>query len=138
MIRSVGIDCVDLGRVESMIERWGDRFLERMFSPGEVGYCRAKPRASEHFGARIAAKEACMKCLGRGVWGGVGFRDIETVRDDDGTPRIVLHGRARDEYERKGGRALHLSLSHIAAAAVAVVIMEGNASGHDRDEGLWW
>ena len=124
MIRAVGIDSVDIGRIEKAMERWGDRFVNRLFRDEEIVYCRSRPKPSQHFGVRFAAKEACMKCLGRGIWGGMAFRDIETTRNKDGRPGIVLHGRARQAFEFEGAGVLHLSLTHTGNTATAVVVME--------------
>ncbi len=124
MIGAVGIDTVDICRIENAMKRWGDRFVNRLFRQDEIDYCRSRPKPAQHYGARFAAKEACMKCLGRGIGGGMAFRDIETTRNDDGKPGIVLHGRARQVFHREEGTALHLSMTHTAATATAMVVME--------------
>lgn len=129
MIQAVGIDSVDIARVEAMVERWGSRALRRLFSAGEIDYCSGRPFPAQHYGARFAAKEACMKCLGRGIWGGMAFRDIETVRDADGSVRLVLHGQARERFTTIGGTSLHISLTHTATTATAMVVMEAVTTG---------
>ncbi len=130
MIQAVGIDSVDIDRFEKAIGRRGNRLLNRIFRDGEIAYCRSLPRPALHFGARFAAKEACMKCLGRGVWGGLAFRDIETVRDDDGSPALLLHGNAKCIFEEKGGGVLHLSMTHTGTTAMALVVVERLQEDH--------
>ncbi|OPL14856.1 MAG: hypothetical protein AVO39_08490 [delta proteobacterium MLS_D] len=129
MIRAVGVDSIEIERIERAVGRWGERFLNRMFRPGEIDYCRSRPRPYQHYGARFAAKEACMKCLGRGVWGGMAFREIETVRDKDGRPGLVLHGYAGEAFENSGATHLHLSLTHTETTATALVVMETREPG---------
>ncbi|MCK9229901.1 MAG: holo-ACP synthase [Syntrophales bacterium] len=129
MIQAVGIDSVDVARMESMIKRKGFRALKRLFSAGEIDYCGSRPAPAQHYGARFAAKEACMKCLGRGIWGGMAFKDIETVRNTDGSVRLVLHGQARERFETIGGTSLHVSLTHTETIAVAMVVIETGTAG---------
>lgn len=129
MIQAVGIDSVDIVRMEAMVERWGLRALNRIFSAGEIDYCSGRPAPAQHYGARFAAKEACMKCLGRGIWGGMAFKDIETVRNADGSVRLVLHGQARERFTTLGGALLHLSLTHTVTTATAMVVMEAGTRG---------
>lgn len=130
MIQAVGIDSVDIARIEAMVARWGFRVLNRIFSAGEIDYCSSRPAPAQHYGARFAAKEACMKCLGRGIWGGMAFKDIETVRDEDGSVRLVLHGQARERFRTLGGASFHVSLTHTVTTASAMVVMEaGTARG---------
>jgi holo-[acyl-carrier protein] synthase len=129
MIGAVGTDSIEIERIQRAVDRWGERFLNRVFQPEEIDYCRSRPRPYQHYGARFAAKEACMKCLGRGVWGGMGFREIETVRDEEGRPGLVLHGYAGEVFERSGATHLHLSLTHTETIATALVVMETRETG---------
>ncbi len=116
---AVGIDIVDLARIGAAIERWGPRFLDRIYTPGEIAYCRGKAREVESFAVRFAAKEAFAKALKVGrasIW-----REVEIVRSEGPRPAILLHGGAR---EMVGARRVDLSLSHAVAIAVAIVLIE--------------
>ncbi len=116
---SVGVDIVEVGRIAGAIERWGARFLERIFTPAEIAYCRGKTRAAESFAVRFAAKEAFAKALKVGrvsIW-----REVEVVRGEGPRPSVLLHGAARDLL---GARRVDLSLSHASTHAVAVVLVE--------------
>ncbi len=116
----IGIDIVENRRIEKLIERFGDRFIRRIFAPGEIEYCGKKLRYVECYAARFAVKEAFMKALGRG-WGRVRFRDIEVINLDTGQPVLLLHGQA---LELLGNRKAVLSLSHTGTCSVAVVFID--------------
>lgn len=116
---SVGVDIVEVGRIAGAIERWGLRFLNKIFTPDEIAYCRRKNRPSESFAVRFAAKEAFAKALKVGrvsIW-----REVEVVRGEGPRPAVQLHGTAR---QLVGTRRVDLSLSHAASHAVAVVLVE--------------
>ena len=116
---SVGVDIVDVHRIEGAIDRWGDRFLERIYTPDEIAYCRTVVHQGESFAVRFAAKEAFAKALKIGkisVW-----REVEVVRGEGPRPSVRLHGAARSLV---GGRRVDLSLSHASSHAVAVVLIE--------------
>ncbi len=106
--------------MRQVLERYGDRFLERVFTPDEIGYCRGRP---SNLAARFAAKEAAMKALGTGVRG-VGWKDIEVVRHESGAPSLRLHGRAERRARQLGVLDLSLSLSHSHEYAVAFVVVQ--------------
>ncbi|HMI30972.1 MAG TPA: holo-ACP synthase [Candidatus Limnocylindrales bacterium] len=116
---SVGVDIVEVGRIAAAIDRWGARFLERIFTPTEIAYCSPKARAAESFAVRFAAKEAFAKALKIGrvsIW-----REVEVVLGESPRPGVLLHGGARALL---GTRRIDLSLSHAATHAVAVVLVE--------------
>jgi holo-[acyl-carrier protein] synthase len=117
---NTGVDIIEISRVGQVLERYGQRFLERIFTPGEIGYCRGR---APNLAARFAAKEAMMKALGTGVRG-VGWKDIEVVREESGAPGIVLHGRAQARAQRLGVFEISLSLSHSQDYAVAFVVAQ--------------
>ncbi|MBI4518434.1 MAG: holo-ACP synthase [Deltaproteobacteria bacterium] len=126
MIVGVGIDLIEVARIAAALNhaRTGARFEARVFTPGEIAYCRRRAKAAESFAARFAAKEAVMKALGRGyLGGGIGWRQIEVVRGR-GRPEIVLSGRARQEAAAQGITRWHLSLTHTPVLAAAYVIAE--------------
>jgi holo-[acyl-carrier protein] synthase len=124
MIIGTGIDLADVKRMQRLLAKWGDRFTGRFFSPGEMAYCRQKASPAIHFAARFAAKEAFLKSLGIGLGMGVALKDIEVVNDDRGKPDLVLYGEARRMIDERGIRRMHLSLTHTAESAVAMVILE--------------
>jgi holo-[acyl-carrier protein] synthase len=116
---SVGVDIVEVERVAGAIERWGERFLDRIYTPAEVAYCRGRAREAESFAVRFAAKEAFAKALKVGkvsIW-----REVEVVKGEGPRPTVKLHGGARALV---GSRRVDLSLSHAASHAVAVVLIE--------------
>ncbi len=128
MIVSVGVDIVDVGRVQRLLDRHGQPFLERVFTPEERTYCLAGPRPGERLAARFAAKEAVMKCLGTGHARGVGFHQIEVLRRPSGEVAVALRGAAQDVGQQLGIGRIHLSLSHTAGQAIAFAVAESAAT----------
>ena len=112
---TTGVDIVEIDRVAGVLARYGDRFLRRVFTPGEIAYCRGR---APNLAARFAAKEAVMKALGTG-FRGVGWRDVEVVRAPSGAPSPRLHGRARRRAARLGVAEIAISLSHSRDYALA-------------------
>jgi len=123
-ILGVGMDIVETKRIAESIERFGDRFLHRVFLEGEVAYSRSMKSPHLHLAARFAAKEAISKAFGTGIGHEMGWRDLEIVRESNGAPRVVLHGRASAYAKTRGVQVVHVSLSHTAeyGAASAVVV----------------
>ncbi len=124
MIVGTGIDIAEVPRIRQSIERFGDRFLQRIFTAGEIQYCDSKANRAERYAARFAAKEAAMKALGTGWNHGVRWRDCEVVRLPGGRPSISFHGKAAEFVARLGVKNAALSLSHTADQAIAQVILE--------------
>ncbi|HEV2468541.1 MAG TPA: holo-[acyl-carrier-protein] synthase [Candidatus Sulfotelmatobacter sp.] len=124
MIVGTGIDIAEVPRIRQSIERFGDRFLHRVFTEGEMRYCDSKANRAERYAARFAAKEAAMKALGTGWNHGVRWRDCEVVRMPGGRPTIMFHGRAAEFAARLGAKNAALSISHTAEQAIAQVILE--------------
>jgi holo-[acyl-carrier protein] synthase len=124
-ITGVGVDLVDVARVERMLGRFGERVLARLLTPGERAYCVGCARPAEHVAARIAAKEAAFKAMARDAEGlRIGWTELEVERDADGRPSLRLHGRARAAAERFHVTDVHLSITHERAHAAAFVIMQ--------------
>ena len=121
----VGIDLVDLDRIRTLLASKGERAMARFFSEDERRYLASRPDATGHAAARIAAKEAVYKAL-QSIPGarGVGWREIEVSRDEDGRPAILLHGLAARLSEERGGLHIQISLTHSASAAGAVALVE--------------
>src|SRR5208283_523141 len=112
MIVGTGIDVVEIGRIQQAMDRYGQRFLNRVFCPKEQAYCLRKRNAAESFAARFAAKEAAAKALGTGMSHGVSWLEIEVVREPSGRPTLQFHGRAAHFASRLGVSHAALSLTH--------------------------
>ena len=124
MIVGTGIDIAEVPRVAEAIERYGQRFLQRIFTEGEIRYCESKANRVERYAARLAAKEAGMKALGTGWNHGVRWRDIEVRRQPGGRPTLEFHGKAGEFASNMGVTNIALSLTHTAEEAMAQVILE--------------
>jgi holo-[acyl-carrier protein] synthase len=124
MIVGTGIDIAEVPRIRQSIERFGDRFLHRVFTDGEIRYCDSKANRFERYAARFAAKEAAMKALGTGWNHGVRWRDCEVVRMPGGRPTIAFHGKAGEFAAKLGTKNTALSITHTAEHAFAQVILE--------------
>jgi holo-[acyl-carrier protein] synthase len=125
MIIAIGIDLVEVARIEDVFARRGDRFRARVFTADEIAYCESRGAKMESYAARFAAKEAAMKALGSGWGDGVGWRDIEVLRSPAGVPSLRFHGRALARLNETGASRAHLSLTHSRDMAMAQVILEG-------------
>ena len=124
MIVGTGVDIAEVPRIRKSIKRFGERFLNRVFTAGEIEYCAAKPSKFESYAARFAAKEAGMKALGTGWNHGVRWRDIEVVRPKGQRPTIQFHGQAAAFAARLGAKNVALSITHTSEQALAHVILE--------------
>ena len=124
MIYGIGTDIVEVSRVQEVLDRWGDRFIDRVFTEAEAAYCGQKARPASRFALRFAAKEAFAKALGTGFRGGLSFREIEVVRDQKGAPALRLHGKSLSASHECGLTRTHLSLSDDGDYAVAFVVLE--------------
>ena len=118
---AVGVDLIEISRIETVVERYGDRFLERIYTEGELAYAAGRLSA---LAARWAAKEAAAKALGTGI-GQVAFRELEVVCDAQGKPELWLHGNAARLAARLNLKQFALSLSHTADYALAFVVAQG-------------
>ncbi len=125
MILGHGVDLAEVARIRRSVDRYGDRFLERVFTEAEREYAGDGPRRFERLAARFAAKEAVFKALGTGWAEGAGWTDIEAIREPSGKPTLVLHGKAHDMARAMGVKWWHLSLTHTKTMAMASVIAEG-------------
>ncbi|MDY7010681.1 MAG: holo-ACP synthase [Planctomycetota bacterium] len=121
-IAAHGIDMVDCERLGEMIDRYGNRFLGRVFTPAELEYCQGRKRRIEHLAGRFAAKEAVMKVLGTGLRKGVNWLDIEVVNEPSGQPKVTLTGRCLEIAEEKKLTEIIISISHIATHAIASAV----------------
>jgi holo-[acyl-carrier protein] synthase len=121
-IIGIGLDATDIPRIRKTIERFGERFLHRIFTPGELAYCVRKHDPSESLAARFAAKEAAMKALGTGHTQSVLWRDIEVVRGF-GAPQLRFHGGAARRFQALGATSSHLTITHSDALSIAQVML---------------
>ncbi|HZR66174.1 MAG TPA: holo-[acyl-carrier-protein] synthase [Terriglobales bacterium] len=124
MIVGTGIDIAEVPRIAESIERFGDRFIRRVFTDGEIRYCDSKANRVERYAARFAAKEAAMKALGTGWNHGVRWRDVEVLREPGRRPTIRFHGKAAEFAAHLNTKNISLSLSHTPEQAIASVILE--------------
>ncbi|HID95397.1 MAG TPA: holo-[acyl-carrier-protein] synthase [Candidatus Latescibacteria bacterium] len=121
MIGAIGIDLVEVDRIQAAAEKWGDKFLQRIFTEQETGYCLARSDSYGSLAVRFAAKEAVAKATGLEM-SGMRWRDVEVVNDKRGRPQVVLHGKAR---KMVGEKEVLLSMSHAGKYAIAVAVLKG-------------
>lgn len=127
MVVGVGLDLVEIARVERMIASLGDRMFDRLFSAGEAAYIRGRPLPAQHAAVRLAAKEAAFKALaGNELARRISWRDVEVVSDSRGIPSIRLHGAAEVRAKELAVTRIHVSLSHTQGMAGAVVVLSAN------------
>ena len=124
MIVGTGIDIVAIARFRDVLERQGDRFIQRVFTAAEQEYCGGRRDPVPHYAARFAAKEAFLKALGTGWAGGIRWQDVEILREPGAAPMVRVHGLAATIAEERGVRVMQVSLSHSDEAAVATVLLE--------------
>ncbi len=124
MICGIGIDLVENDRLAGIIDRWGAKFLQRVYAAGEIEYCEKHAQASINYGARFAAKESFLKALGIGIGMGVKLKEIEVVHDEKGKPGLILWGEAKAQIEKRNIDKIHLSLTHTRNYSTAIVLLE--------------
>ena len=122
-IIGTGLDATEIARIAAAIERYGDRFVKRIFTEGEIAYCRRRRDFASSFAARFAAKEAAMKALGTGHSRGVFWRGIEVFRHPGGPPQIRFHGGAAARAASMGATGSLLTLTHSRELAIAHVLL---------------
>ena len=124
MITGIGIDVVQNHRIRDSIQRFGDRFLSRIYTEGEIEYCKKCATPDIHYAARFAAKEAAFKALGTGWAAGVKWKDVEVRRLPSGKPELELHGEALARATSMGATRFYVSLTHDELVSCAVAIFE--------------
>jgi len=124
MVVGLGADLIEIERVQRSIERFGERFLQRVYTPAETAYCMGKRSFAESFAARFAAKEAAAKALGTGISRGVSWLEFEVRREPGGRPTLFLTGRAAQIARELGIARISLTLTHTRELAMAVVVIE--------------
>ena len=128
MIVGIGTDLAEVHRIRNSIARYGDRFLDRIYTRRERTYAESKANSAERFAARFAAKEAGMKAIGTGWNFGVKWQDFEVVNEPTGRPKLVLHGVAGQIARKLGGEYISISLTHTSEMAFAIVILESSGA----------
>lgn len=125
MIIGIGTDVVSIQRIEKAVQRFGERFIKKVFTDKEAVVCKEGKDPAPYLAARFAAKEAVLKALGTGISNGIGFKDVEVSREHGKRPEIILHGKGKETAETLGVKNIHLSISHDAGIAAAFVVVEG-------------
>ena len=121
----IGVDLVENARIEHSLERFGERFLKRVFTPGEIEYSQSMKYPARHLAARFAAKEAVSKAFGTGIGKAMGWKDIDVRRKGSGEPFIILEGGAKKLAEERKVSKVLITLSHTEHHAMAVIVVEG-------------
>ena len=124
MIVGLGVDIAEVGRIRASIERHGDHFLRRVFTPAEIAYCKGHRNKYERYAGRFAAKEAAMKALGTGWRRGVRWVDLEVVRQKSGRPMLELHSVSRQIANQLSVKHIAITITHTETQALAQVIFE--------------
>jgi holo-[acyl-carrier protein] synthase len=125
MILGTGIDIIEVARITSAFEKFGERLVNRILVAEEIAYCLAHRRPAPFLAARFAAKEAVSKAFGTGIGAELGWQDIEIRRRESGAPIVVLQGKGQGLFVARGATKLHVSLTHTEQYAAAVAILEG-------------
>ena len=125
MILGLGSDLAEVARIRASRERFGDRFLQRVYTQAEIDYAMSKANADERLAGRFAAKEAGMKALGTGLTGGITWKDLAVGREASGKPTLHLSGVAKQRADEMGVTRIHLTITHTGDLAMAVVVLEG-------------
>lgn len=124
MILGLGNDIIEVARIQSSLERFGDAFLQRILCPSEIDYCRGNKTPAPFVAVRFAAKEAISKAFGTGIGAQLGWHDMEIRRRESGEPFVVLHGGGAKLFEMRSAQRLLISLSHTQNYATAVAVLE--------------
>jgi holo-[acyl-carrier protein] synthase len=124
MILGIGIDIIEVARIRSSHEKFGERFLNRILHPNEISYCLSHRDPGPFLAARFAAKEAISKAFGTGIGAQLGWQDMEVARKESGEPFVILHERGQALLQARGARAVLISLSHTQGHAAAVAVLE--------------
>lgn len=124
MIFGIGIDLVEVDRLQKSVEKFGERFVNRLFTDNEIKYCQTKSNSYQHYTVRFAAKEALLKAIGTGLSAGMSWHQIEIMNDAQGKPSMITHGYCQKMLQKLAIKNLVLSLSHSRHYGIAVVILE--------------
>ena len=118
-VYSVGVDLIEIERIEKLLDKYGDKFIKRIFTESEIQYCQKKKDRGS-YAARFAAKEAVFKATGLGLGKGMTWKDVEVINDEKGKPEIRLYGKTAELLK---GKEIHISISHSKDASLAMVVV---------------
>ena len=124
MIHGTGVDIIEISRIRQSMEKYAGKFEDRLFTPGEIEYCRSKPDPSKHFAGRFAAKEAILKSLGTGMAQGIAWKDMEILTQESGQPILHVTGKGKDIFDSLNLKQIHISISHDKVYAIAQAVAE--------------
>ncbi len=124
MILGTGIDLIEVARIASSFEKFGERFVNRILLPDEIAYCLQHRKPAPFLAARFAAKEAISKAFGTGIGAALSWQDMEIRRKESGEPFVILHGKGLELFAARGAQSLHVSLTHTENYAAATAILE--------------
>jgi holo-[acyl-carrier protein] synthase len=124
MIFGTGIDIVEINRIKNSLKKYSPKFEQRIFTSTEIDYCQSKGDPAKHFAARFAVKEAVSKCMGTGIRGSLGFKDMEVINEKTGKPILVMTGKGKELFEKLKLKSIHISISHDSTHAIAHAIAE--------------
>ena len=127
-VLGIGVDLVENARIERSLERFGERFLKRVFTPGEIQYSQSMKYPARHLAARFAAKEAVSKAFGTGIGKAMGWKDIDVRRKPSGEPFVILEGGAKKLAGERGVSAVWITLSHTENHAMAMIVVEAEGA----------
>src|SRR5688572_6163859 len=123
-VLGIGVDLVENVRIQHSLDRFGDRFLQRVFTAGEIEYSQSMKYPARHLAARFAAKEAVSKAFGTGIGKAMGWKDIDVRRKESGEPFVVLEGGAKKLADERAVSAVWITLSHTENHAMAMIVIE--------------
>jgi holo-[acyl-carrier protein] synthase len=124
MILGIGIDIIEVSRIKASLEKFGERFGQKILLPGEIAYCLSHTQPAPFVAARFAAKEAISKAFGTGIGSQLGWQDMEIARKESGEPYVILHGKGKELFESRRAKNLFVTISHTEAYAAVTAILE--------------
>ena len=124
MIFGTGLDIIEIDRIKNSIKKYSPKFEQRIFTSTEINYCHSQGDPAKHFAARFAVKEAVSKCMGTGITGALGFKDMEVINEKTGKPILVMTGKGKELFEKLELKSIHISISHDSTHAIAHAIAE--------------
>ena len=124
MIFGTGLDIVEIDRIKNSLKKYSPKFEQKIFTSNEIDYCQSQGDPAKHFAARFAVKEAVSKCMGIGITGALGFKDMEVINEKTGKPILVMTGKGKELFEKLKLKSIHISISHDSTHAIAHAIAE--------------
>jgi holo-[acyl-carrier protein] synthase len=124
MILGIGIDIIEVARIQASFEKFGERFVNRILLPDEIAYCLSHKNPAPFLAVRFSAKEAISKAFGTGIGSQLSWQDMEVRRKESGEPFVILHGHGEKLFAARGAKRLLISLSHTQNYATAVAVLE--------------